>query len=179
MTIPSLVVAPGIVPPTPIPTFEGFQAWVVGVAGVPATAIDDTNSFYLAWAWNTATAIVLRYFLCVPGPIYLQMVYNLGMDRLANWCMDIQPPVAYVPLPGQPPNGAGLPYFAYLRNWYGLNNFTPGLIDGAYDQGTGQTMKLLDVLEGMTIAQLQYLKTPWGRTYLGYAQDWGTNWGIT
>jgi hypothetical protein len=36
-----------------------------------------------------------------------------------------------------------------------------------------------EVMNNLTFADLQTLKTPWGRIYLGIAQDVGTLWGVT
>ena len=36
-----------------------------------------------------------------------------------------------------------------------------------------------DAFKALTISDLQNLKTPWGLTYLGFAQACGTLWGLT
>lgn len=164
---------------TPQPTLAGFQAWVTNVAGVPSAAIDTTNAIYETYAYNTAVAIVNPAFQSMPGPIYLEMVYNLAMDRLVNWCPDVTPPTPYVPGPGQPANPDGLGFFAYLRVQFKVNAFIAGVIQAAGDEGTNETLLVPDQFKNITVSQLQNLKTSWGKVYLGYAQDYGTNWGLT
>ena len=60
-----------------------------------------------------------------------------------------------------------------------INSFVAGVIESSADESTSQSMKVPDQFEGLTIADLQNLKTPWGRTYLGIAQSIRTDWGIS
>ena len=66
-----------------------------------------------------------------------------------------------------------------MRQSLGVNGFLPGLINQAEDQGTSAAVKLLSSMENLTLMDLQNLKTPWGRVYLGIAQSVGSMWGIT
>lgn len=162
-------------PVTPTPTLEGFTAWVYGFGGVPQQFIDSSNSIWLTYAYNTAVSIVHPWVRCVPGPIYLQMVYNLGMDRLVNWCPDVVPPVAYkTDKDGQP-----IGYFAFLRQQFKVNAFVAGVIQSAGDEGTQESLLVPDQFKNITLGQLQNLSTPWGRYYIGETQSVGTNWGLS
>jgi hypothetical protein len=40
-------------------------------------------------------------------------------------------------------------------------------------------MWILPQMAGLTLMGLQLLKTPWGRTYLQIAGQWGYVWGLT
>ncbi len=100
---------------------------------------------------------------------YAWAVYNLAAHLLIMWAPD-NPALA-------PPNNT---FFADLRDKYGLNSFTPGVIQASHDQGTGQAFIVPDFVKNMTMADLAYLKTPWGRAYMGLAQAYGpTIWGLT
>jgi hypothetical protein len=166
------------VPVTPRPTFDGFSGWVTSFMGIPTKALPPAPPPYednwLWYAYNTAVATVNALLMCVPGPQYLLAVYNLAGDLLVQWCPD-QPGVLYP----NPPNETGLGYFAYLRQQYGTNSFVAGVINASSDVSTSQALTVPKTFEALTIDQLQNLKTPWGRTYLGIASKVGSNWGIS
>ena len=142
--------------------------------GIPPGALPD-NSVWLTYAYDAAYATVNTQLSTVPGPFYMLAVYNLGGDNLVNWAQDdVQPPY---PFPTN--NPTGLLYFAYLRDQFKINAFVPGVINSSSDEGTSQSMDTLDAYKNFTLSNLQNLKTPWGRTYLGFAQRVGTLWGLT
>ena len=96
------------------------------------------------------------------------MVYNLGADNLVNYAPDSNL--------GTPPDK----FFSTYRAANNITNFLAGVVNSAGDQGTSGSLTIGDGLKNMTIANLQNLKTPWGRTYLAYAQRSGINpWGLS
>lgn len=98
------------------------------------------------------------------GPnIYELAVYNLAGDNLINFAPDQQ----------------GQTFFANARKSYGTNSFVAGVISATADEGTSESLMVPDVLKGLTMANLQNLKTPWGRTYLSFAMQFGTLWGMS
>jgi len=52
-------------------------------------------------------------------------------------------------------------------------------VGASEDEATSQTLLTPEAMKGLTLADLQNLKTPWGRQYLAFAQSYGTLWGIT
>lgn len=160
-------------PITPLPTQAGFLAWVRNIMGVPTEWLPD-NSLAITYAYDTAVAIVNPAFLGLPGPLYLQMVYNLAGHLLATWAPDVPGPPWYVNV-----DGVGYGYFQYLRKQNNMLGFTTGIVQSSSDEGTSVGLVVPKQAENLTISQLQLTTTPWGRTYLGYAQDYGTNWGLT
>ena len=157
---------------SPQPTLEGFNRWIYSFMGIPQDACPPTQE-WIAYSFYTAVATVNLWLQRLPGPIYLRAVYNLAGDLLVQSCPD-QPDVLY---PTDNPTGLG--YFAYLRDKMAINSFVAGVIESSADESTSQSMKVPDQFEGLTIADLQNLKTPWGRTYLGIAQSIRTDWGIS
>lgn len=156
-------------PVTPTPTLAGFTAWIVAVGGVPTQYVPDAQ--WIFYAYNTAVGLVNPAFQAVPGPDYLQMVYNLGMDRLVNWAPDTgTPPPVYK---------EGLSYFNWLRKDFNVNQMVAGVVSAASDEGTNSTLTVPKQFENLTLAQLQNLKTPWGQAYVGAAMAFGTNWGLS
>jgi hypothetical protein len=134
---------------------------------VPETVLPN-NSPYIEISYDLALEIVNMYILFASPIVYTQCVYNLGADYLVQMAQDnpnLPPPLNT--------------YWADLRDSLGINSFLPGLVNTAEDQGTSAGLQLLASMENLTIADLQQLKTPWGRVYLGLAQSVGSMWGIT
>ena len=150
-------------PSTTVPTLAGFVWFVQNQMGI-STQVLPTSSIYLTWAYGLAVSIVNQAFQCVPGPMYMLMVYNLGGSNLINFAQD---------QPGQT-------YFADLRKALNINSLTSGLVASSSDEGTSVSLLNPDFIKTLTIADLQYYKDPYGRTYLGYAQRYGPSaWGVS
>ena len=158
-------------PITPPTTLAGFTDWVYNVMGVPPQYLPSDSPF-ITYAYNTAISIVNPYFRQIPGPIYQQMVYNLAAHWLVMWTPDV---------PGQTfivvdtiPYG----YFQYIRKQNNMLGFTTGIVNSSSDEGTSASMTVPKQAENLTLSQLNLTTSIWGRTYLGYAQSFGTNWGV-
>lgn len=162
-------------PPEACPTLAGFTAWFYPITGV-TTAQLPTDSPWLEYAFQVAMATVNRQLFRALAPIYMLAVYNLSADLVFQWAPDVQPVVPYQAANDQ---GPVLPYFAYWRQYWNLNGFVAGVINSSNDESTGQSMTVPKQYEAMTTSQLQNLKTPWGRAYIGFAQSVGSAWGFT
>ena len=126
------------------------------------------NSPYIEISYDLAVEIVNWYLNCASPIVYTQCVYNLGGDYLVNMAQDN---------PNLPP-----PYNTYwtdLRQSLGVNSFIPGLVNAANDEDTSAAILTPLGLQNLTLMDLQNLKTPWGRVYLGLAQSVGSMWGLT
>lgn len=159
--------------PVSCPTLDGFQAWVYSAMGIPDTVLPP-GSIWFTYAYDTSLATVNLQLSVVPGPLYLQAVYNLGGDFLLNWAQDPVPPVPY-PFD----NPENIPYLQFLRQKWNILGFTPGIVQEASDQGTAAALTLPEQYKDFTIANIQQTKTPWGRRYLAIASSVGTLWGIS
>ena len=101
-------------------------------------------------------------------------VYNLAGDNLLNYAQD-QPGAPNVK-GSKPP----MPFFAWTRKQWNINGFVSGVIQSAGDETTNQSMVVQDAAKAFTLANLQQLKTPYGRQYLAIAQSFGPEtWGIS
>lgn len=149
------------------PSLNGYRQWVRGIMEVPVAVLPD-NSIYLEMSYDISLEIVNRYLDIASPNIYTIAVYNLGGDYLVNITQDN----ATLPSPQNT-------YWTNLRNSLQVNSFVPGIIDNAEDQETSAGLELLASMKNLTIADLQQLKTPWGRVYLGIAQSVGSMWGLT
>lgn len=162
------------------PSLEGYTAWLYPITGITPAALPP-DSPWLGYAYGTALFTVNPQLILVRGPFFTQAVYNLAADLQVQWTPDVDPPVFYpTPWPAQ---GDGDPqqlkFFEYLRKQYDVNGFVPGVVEATADEGTSTSLKVPDNFDTLTIDQLQNLKTPWGRVYLGYAMKAGTLWGLS
>lgn len=150
-------------------SFAGYLEFVRGIMGVPLDVLPD-GSMYLTWSYETSVHLVNLKIRQADAFLYAQCVYNLAGDVLVNIAMDP---------PGAPIYKDGLPYWAWVRKQYGLNNFIAGTIASSSDEGTSQSVATIDQIKGLTLADLQNLKTPWGRWYLGIASSVGALFGMS
>jgi hypothetical protein len=150
------------------PTLEGYIDWVRNIMGVDEAHIADDDP-YLEMSYDVALEIVNRYLFWASPGIYTIAVYNLGGDFLCNIAQDDT----------STPPGTYPTYWADLRNSLNLNSFVPGLVNAANDEDTSAATMVPLGMQNLTVADLQTLKTPWGRTYMGIAQSVGSMWGLS
>ena len=129
--------------------------------GITTTYLPD-DSLSIGYAYSVALALVNPALASVPA-VYTLAVYNLGGDNLINYA------------PDQP----GQTYFQDARKSFGLTTFSPGVAASASDGGTSVGLVTPEFMKTLTLANLQQLKTPWGRQYLAFAQAYGTIWGLS
>jgi hypothetical protein len=140
-----------------MPNLADFTAFVYA-QGVPTDDL-PSDSPYLQWSFNTSVAKVINAPACIAPIIYVLAVYNLGMHTLLKIGQD----------------ESGQTFFADQRKTFNLLTFTAGPVQSAADQATSDTLVVPDFLKTLTLADLDLLKTPWGREYLAYAQEFGPN----
>lgn len=112
---------------------------------------------------TVAQAIVNDTLSSAGTGTYVLAVYNLAADRLLNYA------------PDQP----GQTFFEDLRNTFRLTSISVGAVAGASDQGTSASIVNPEWMRSMTMRDIQTLKTPFGREYMGFAQAYGPNvWAL-
>jgi hypothetical protein len=141
------------VPPVGIGTYLLSQA-ALSSQSTPE-AITATNQ-WIVWTFGVALKTVNRA-LAIAGELYNIAVYNLATDRLLNWAPDIE----------------GQTYFQDLRRDMKLTRPALGVASSGSDQGTSGAVLNPDFMRALTMADLQTLKTPFGREYMGIAQQFG------
>ena len=144
-----------------IPTQAGFLLWVRSRMAVPVDALPD-DSVFIAYAYDVAIAIANPELAAVP-PIYMLAVYNLAGDNLVNFAPDVPPST----------------YWSDLRTSFATFAFAPGVVTSSSDSGTSTSLLNPEQMKDFTLANLQNLKTPYGRQYLAWAQSYGPLWGLT
>lgn len=104
-------------------------------------------------------------------PVPIALLYTLAVyNCAAHTLLQITPDV-----PGQN-------WFATARSnqGYNLANPSTGLVSATSDESTSVTLAQPEWAERLTVGQLDFYKTPWGRYYLSYIQSSGpTIWGLT
>lgn len=161
----------------PQPTLAGFLAFVRVVMKIDAKHFPDDSPF-LRYAFANALAIVNPALaaVCLPQTdaagvslnsggwtVYVEAVYNLAADNLINYA------------PDQP----GYSYFSRLRKKLNITGFVSGVVQSSGDEGTSVGLIVQEAAKDFTLMNLQQLKTPYGRAYLGMAQSYGpTTWGL-
>lgn len=151
------------------PTLSGFILFIQNTMGIPALALPPASDIIPA-VYYYALNIVNQQLLAVGASspayptIYAIAVYNLAADLLIN----LAPDTAATPT-----------YFSGLREKFKCGQFMAGVISNAGDEATSAGLAVSEGLKNLTIDQLQNLRTPYGRTYLGLASKVGTLWGLS
>lgn len=165
------------------PTLAGFLQFVRTMMNIRPTVLPD-NSPFLSMSLAVALGIVNPALRVAPVPqsdgaqvplnpltttipvhtMYDLAVYNLAADNLINYAQDQN----------------GQCYFTDLRKELNINGFVSGIVQSASDESTSVSLVVMEAAKEFTLMNLQQLKTPWGRAYLGIAQSYGpTTWGLT
>ena len=133
------------------------------VVGVVPPILNTTEALSIQTSFALAVDIVNLTLAQASRNIYVLAVYNLATDRLINFAQDL-------------PNQS---YFTNLRKTWNLTIPVVGVASSGSDQGTSSAWLNPEQLRMLTLADLQTLKTPFGRQYLGIAQSYGPIWGLT
>lgn len=145
-----------------MPTLAGYIDYLRNIVGISTTYLPNNNPT-IEMSYGIAIEIVNIQLADISSNIYTLCVYNLATDNLINFAQD---------QPGQC-------YFVDLRASFKINSFVPGVITESHDESTGQSLLNPEFMKNLTMSNLQMLKTPYGRNYMGLAQSYGTLWGST
>ncbi len=132
-------------------------------AGFNSTVLPTTSSV-IPFALGVALDIVNSALNDAVPDIYVLAVYNLGADNIVRFAQD----------------QTGQTFFADLRTSLNIDAFSPGVTSSTSDESTSESLLNPKFMEGLSLMDLQNLKTPWGRQYLMFAQMYGpTIWGLS
>ena len=144
------------------PNLADFLTFIRVEMGISTTYLPD-DSPAITMAYNVAIEIVNPIINVLSPTMYTLAVYNLAGDNVINFAQD----------------QTGQTFFADLRKSWNLIGFVGGIIQYTADESTSQSMAVPDSAKMFTLANLQQLKTPYGRQYLQIAQSYGYNWGLS
>ena len=143
------------------PNLTDYVTFLRNIAGINTTYLPD-GSPVIEFSYNMAINIctdLLATIPQIPGNfLYITAVYNLATDFLYTYAQD----------------QTGQNYFTQVQQKYQLHTLVSGVVSFAGDEGTQSTLTVPEAFKGLTIGNLQNLKTPYGRTYLQIAQDFGS-----
>ena len=142
--------------------YNAFVWFIRNVMGINTSALQD-NSPVIGYSLSIAVDIVNPSIAAGSANLYSQALNNLAGDNLVNFAQDTPPST----------------FFTDLRKSLNMATFVPGVISSSSDEGTSESLLNPDFMRGLTLANLQSLKTPWGRQYLAIAQTYGDVWGLT
>jgi hypothetical protein len=156
----------GFVNPT-TPNLPDFLTFLATSVQIPNTAL-PADSPWPGYALDAAVGLVLMPpcgLPTVPGVLYSLACYNCATHILL----------------GITPDQPGQTFFADIRGnnsstippGLGLNIPTTGLVVSSSDQGSSVGLTAPEWAAGLTVSQLQFYKTPWGREYLSWQQSYG------
>lgn len=145
------------------PTLTGFQTFIVDMMGIDTTNLPP-QSPVIQIAFDSAMDVVNLAIAQSSINLYNVAVYNLAGDFLINWAQDV-------------PNNE---FFERLRKKWKLDNFASGVVSSTTDASTATTLEVIEAAKNFTISDLANLRTPYGRVYLGIAQNYGPSvWGLS
>ncbi|MHB8388159.1 MAG: hypothetical protein ACYDBH_01100 [Acidobacteriaceae bacterium] len=150
----------GYINPT-APNLQDFTTFLQTELAIPASVL-PSDSPWIGYAFNRAMALTLQVQGVSPDD-YVHVVYCCGAH------------IQLTITPDQP----GMTYFADAQKSFGLSSPISGMVSGSADQGTSGNYAVPDAMKRLTFQDLQFSQTPWGRTWLGWGQDFGSPWGIT
>lgn len=127
-----------------------------------AVELLPVESVYISQCYYMAIEIV-NPAINVSPLFYDSAVYNLAADYLINFT----------------PDQAGQTFFTDIRKKFDCMGFIGGVVTSASDSGTSESMAISEQFQHFTLADLQNLKTPYGRQYLSIAQRYGNIFGVS
>ncbi len=131
--------------------------------GVPSGDVPTAgdNVFQPQWALDDALDRVIGQNMLASEATmrYVLAVYNLALHIWITQGDDL----------------TGETFFTDTRTAMNLLSFLGGVILASGDGPTSQTIAVPEQLKGISIDDLELIKTPWGRRYMGYKQMYGRN----
>ena len=143
------------------PNLPDYTLFVQDAMGISVLYL-PSNSPFLQWTLDKALALVIQ-IPCASGADYTLAVYNCAGHLLLETAQD------------QP----GRDYFNKTRCDLGLNKFAAGVVASTSDQSTSMSLATPDALKELTIGDLGFMRTLYGRAYLSFQQDFGGLWGLS
>jgi hypothetical protein len=143
------------------PNITDFLSFVADNMQIPSSAL-PAGSPWPQYALDRAINLVFS-IPAVAATDYTIAVYNCAGHILL----------------GLAPDQTGQTYFQTARVSFDMLEASSGVIASSGDQGTYNAFAVPESLTKLTVGDLYFFKTPWGREYLAYAQDFGEIAGLT
>jgi hypothetical protein len=147
------------------PNLADYMLFLQNNVGIPESYLPYTPvpSPFIEYAFYRAMNLVIRVSTFGSGFDYTLAVYNCAAH------------IQLVITPDQTERT----FFRKKRDEYDLLKPVVGLVASSSDEGTSVTNAVPDALRQLTISDLGFMRTVWGREYLAYNQDYGCPWGLS
>jgi len=140
------------------PNLPDFLTFLAGVQ-IPVSAL-PADSPYPGYAFAQAMGLTIP----APSSFPAQVLYSLAVYNGATH-------ILFSIAPDQPEQS----YFANARgkDGYGIVIPSTGLVSASADQGTSSSLAVPEWAKELTVGQLSFMKTDWGRVWLQWTQSYG------
>ena len=150
-----------------VPIGTDFVLSAIAASNATPPTANTTGWTWPYYAFERAVALVLQV------PTWMGLDYTIAVYNAAGHIL-----IATAPdQPAQVQTGA--PFFATAREGYDLNKPSSGVIQSSGDQGTSNSLAVPESLQRLNVGDLWFFRTPYGRAYLAFAQDFGEIAGLT
>lgn len=150
----------------PAPSREGFLRFLRRYVGIPEAVLPDNSPQIDEALCGAHQWVDNGMWGCSPSIVYNTTLYNMGASLLLNYGYDES-------------DYEGEDWFVMQRQAFGLDCFTPGVIESAADQGTSGSLAISDAVKNLSLAELQMLKDPYGMRALAVLQEMASVWTLT
>ena len=162
---------------SPVAIGTPFVLTTLDIGGVIPSSSNTAGSPWLGYAFNQAQGLVLQ-----PGrpwwwnntqPAGGGIDYTLAVYNCAG---HIQIRIT----PDQVIGNINRGFFQGQRKEYGLLNLSAGLVQSSSNVDTSSVFAVSDLMKQLTLTDLDFIRTPWGRAFMQFQQDYGpTVWGLS
>lgn len=146
------------------PSFADFVSFVRNDMGISSAVLPD-DSTSLVVSFGKAGEFIPSYLACAEIMYsYSDALLNLGGAYLIQSAVDV----------------TGSTFFDDLRAAFKMTGaFRSGVITSSSDNGTAASTSVGSAMQNLSLADLQLLQTPYGRSALAFLQEMGSGWGIS
>ena len=146
------------------PNFADFLSFVRNDMGISSAVLPD-DSTSLVVSFGKASEFIPSCLACAEIMYsYTDALLNLGGAYLIQSATDV----------------AGSTFFNDLRTAFKMTGaFRSGVITSSADAGTSASTAVGSAMQNLSLADLQLLQTPYGRSALAFLQEMGTPWGLS
>lgn len=148
------------------PNLTDYTLFVQNVMGI-APGYLPADSPFLGYALQRAMDLVINVPAGNAAIEYVLAVYNCAGH------------IQLMITPDQIVNGVSQKFFVKQRDDQDLLKRSDGVVSASSDESTSTTLATPDALRQLTIQDLGFMKTVWGREYLSFNQDFGGIWGLS
>ena len=147
---------------TPVAIGTAYAINSLATGGATPPSASTANSPWVTWAYNQALALTL-FIPTVAGLSYTTALYNGAGHILLTIT----------------PDQTGQTFVQDQVKAYGLLAPSSGVISASSDQGTANSFTVPEQFTNFTVEDLNFFRTPYGRTFLAYHQSFGEICGLT